>query len=116
MRAFVRIAILGTVAASCSAAPAQAEISPREYLQRLRLEPSLRSYLDGMATGMDWLNTRVETRGGQPVYCPPKNLAITAEQHIDILERYLKQGRPDEWDQPLGLVLIKALAKTFPCQ
>jgi hypothetical protein len=78
-------------------------------------DPSHRSYLSEITTGQEWYNARIQIRGGQALFCPPGRLPITQDLQSDILQRYLRQGRPEEWNQPLGMVMLKALQHVFPC-
>jgi hypothetical protein len=95
---------------------ARAEMTAREYLQRSQTDPSLRTYLDGISTGIEWYNTSVETRGGKRLFCPPERLKFPQEVQNGLLRRYLRYASPEEWDLPLGLVFLRALTSEFPCQ
>jgi len=73
-------------------------------------------YLSSIELGMSWVNVLLaEDRKERPLYCPPNTLALTGEQLVDILRKEL-EGSPEEGSRPLGLVLMTALQKAFPCQ
>jgi hypothetical protein len=73
-------------------------------------------YLSSIETGMSWVNVFLaEDRKERPLYCPPNTLALTGDELVDILRRAL-EGSPEEGSRPLGLVLMTALQKAFPCQ
>ena len=65
--------------------------------------------------GMDWANTALkESRKELPLYCVPANLALTNNQLIDIVRR-MRTDVPSLGKSPVGLVILFALQKTFPC-
>jgi len=73
-------------------------------------------YLSSIEIGMSWVNVYLaENRKERPLYCPPNTLAPTREQLVDVVRTELK-GSPEEGSRPLGLVLMTALQKAFPCQ
>lgn len=72
-------------------------------------------WLDGNDNGASWANTILEQRGQRPLFCPPGKLAITADQDVSILRRFVKE-RPEIGDVPAGFALLLALADTFPCK
>jgi Ssp1 endopeptidase immunity protein Rap1a len=72
-------------------------------------------YLSSIEIGMSWVNVFIaEDRKEQPLYCPPNTLAPTGEQLVDFLRTELKVS-PEEGSRPVGLVLMTALQKGFPC-
>jgi hypothetical protein len=76
----------------------------------------LSDYLSSIETGMSWVNVYLaEDRKERPLYCPPNTLAPTGEQLVEVLRTELT-GSPEEGNRPLGLVLMTALQKAFPCQ
>ena len=71
-------------------------------------------YLDGAREGIIELNAVLEEKRQQPLFCLPKNLALTVGQAEDIV---MRQGEkitdPDQL--PIGLLLAQGLQNTFPC-
>ena len=64
--------------------------------------------------GLSWANAYLQHKGEAPLYCQPERLALTAEQSIDILRRYVND-HPAARDKPFGLGLFDALQETFTC-
>jgi hypothetical protein len=101
------------------ATPAQAEHTAKVFLEKIdgpnQIDAKIyRLSLNSIGSGIEWANTRIKAKGGQPLYCPPENLAIQPEQMIDMLRRLVKEY-PSVGDLPAGLVLIRAYEATFPC-
>jgi hypothetical protein len=62
------------------------------------------------ASGMSWAGT-IE---GHPVYCPPPSVALTGDQLMGILERFVADN-PDAGDKTYGFALSAGLSRAFPC-
>lgn len=112
-------AIIAAVLALCFHAPATAEMSGKEMIQKID-EKSERSQtllyvLDGYSNGAGWANQFIKARGDAPLYCPPKKLALTPEQTASILREYLKKDKA-AGESPAGLAMLLALMATFPCE
>ena len=72
--------------------------------------------LSQIETGMSWINVFIaEDRKERPIYCPPNTLAPTGGQLVDVLRTEVRRV-PEEGSRPLGLVLMLALQKAFPCE
>jgi hypothetical protein len=77
-------------------------------------------FLAGNVNGISWaVNIIKSLNEGQAdinyLYCPPSKLAITLQQDINILKRYIKE-HPQYADLPLGMVLAGAFKEIFPCK
>jgi len=71
-------------------------------------------YLDGAREGIIELNAVLEEKRQQPLFCLPKNLALTVGQAEDIMMRQAeKMTDPDQL--PIGLLLAQGLQNKFPC-
>jgi hypothetical protein len=67
-----------------------------------------------LVDGLGWANASLRAEGKQsPLYCEPKELALTTSQVIDILRRQVR--RPPLASDPLGAVILASLQKVFPC-
>jgi hypothetical protein len=83
--------LLGLVGCVFLSVPAKAEGSAEQYLNSQ--SPDLaEALLDGIGTGIAWASTHVESKTGNPIYCQPANLAITPQQHMEILRQYVRQN------------------------
>ena len=72
--------------------------------------------LYGYATGYAWANSQLEAYGKEPLFCEPKdNAAITPEENIDLLRRYVK-ANPQFGQLDPGLVLLQAYETKYPCK
>ena len=61
------------------------------------------------------MNAFQEVQKSRPLFCAPPKLAVTTEQGVDILERYLRDynTKGSDFIEPY---LLMALEETFPCQ
>jgi hypothetical protein len=69
-----------------------------------------------MEQGVGLANTFIKNRQQAPLYCPPGNLALTGEQVIDIMQRWVFDkpaaiGKEIAWQ----IIMINALQDVFPC-
>jgi hypothetical protein len=62
------------------------------------------------ASGMSWAGMIQ----GHPVYCPPSPAALTGNQVMIALERFLSDN-PDAADKTYGFALSASLTRAFPC-
>lgn len=113
MKIIARAAFL--VLTVCLAHPLWAESSAKELLRvyqagNARDRHDIEKMLAATENGMGWhsVMTKVE------VYCLPKNLALTGNQIVDILQRQAKDSALIS-ESPYGLATIMALKQTFPC-
>jgi len=66
--------------------------------------------------GLSWANVSLkEDRKEQPLYCVPTGLSLTGGQLMNILQKDVEET-PSHGKVPVGLVLLVALKKVFPCQ
>jgi hypothetical protein len=98
---------------------AHAEMSANELLaQYAQAGPDkkelLKIVVSSNENGMQWVNTFLDNRGQQRVYCSPPTSALTGEQVLDIVAREIK-NTPNLGNQPYGLAILVALRKAFPC-
>lgn len=72
-------------------------------------------YLSGVQAGLTDANAAFETRGGAPLYCQPRTLALRTEQVEDILNRYITAGHGVADTDRVEVILLEALKDVFPC-
>jgi len=72
-------------------------------------------YLDGVKAGLIAYNVRIKSRGGQPAFCIPDDLAMTTEQTEEIMLRSADK-RSAKGDMLIALLLLAGLQDTFPCE
>lgn len=77
--------------------------------------PVVRSFVSGIQEGMTLMHAVNSRTSGKMMYCLPDNLAITADQTLSILERFLDQN-PQFANDPVSVALLGALAGSFPCK
>ena len=94
-----------------SAGTATADIFYEDF-DKHRNNPLYQFYLQGVANGIAWANSSARNEG-HGLFCPPEKMAITPEQYLDILDRYMRD-HPGGADY-MGLSLVLALKETFPC-
>lgn len=83
-----------------------------EDFDKNRNNPPYQFYLQGVADGIAWANS-IGRNEGHGLLCPPDKMAITPEQYLDILDRYMRD-HPGGADYR-GMSLVLALKETFPC-
>jgi hypothetical protein len=72
-------------------------------------------YISGAGAAFDWANVKMQVAGQKPLYCPPQELALNAENYISILDREISKY-PASKQTPIELILIDGLIGTFPCK
>jgi hypothetical protein len=95
-----------------------------EYNQSHRKAMALRGadywFIQGTVNGLAWANGVLAQNGAPPLYCQPSKMALTGEQVLDILNRYLDERlaeKSKKWEGiPLGLGVLFALQEVFPCK
>jgi hypothetical protein len=65
--------------------------------------------------GLSWAEIMHEKAGHPRFYCPPKNLAMTADQAMDILKQHVRD-QPRYGTVAWQMALIMGLQATFPCK
>jgi hypothetical protein len=72
-------------------------------------------YLDGVKSGLMAYNAWIKSRGGQPAFCMPGDLAMTTDQTEDIMLKSADK-RAAKGDMLIALLLLSGLQDTFPCE
>jgi hypothetical protein len=103
------------------ASPCSAEVPLKEYLE-LREVPQvaerLRGYFTGVGRGIFWSNVEIATRGMQPLFCMPENLALDEGIIQSLLDQEIRsptRGRRYSNETSVELILINAFIGRFPC-
>lgn len=81
---------------------------------------SILLYLSGLSHGLEWSNAMNKDN---PLYCQPGKLALTTSNYVNLLNdeiilhrNYaLKDPTYSVDDKPLGLILLRGVMNTFPC-
>jgi hypothetical protein len=112
------LALAASLAASCLIllpAPARAEPDARTFLEKIdKGEKIYLTVLNGYGVGLGWANTYVAEQGQPKIFCPPDKLAITAEQNVEILRRFVAVD-PSIATAPAGMAMLFAYRSEFPC-
>jgi hypothetical protein len=108
-------AIIILLLATIITSPALAELSAESAIELYRQkDPQLILFLNGLGQGFSWANTLLRD-GKEPLFCVPGKVALTVDQQVDILARYI-QEIPADASLPVGGVMIHALRDAFPCK
>jgi hypothetical protein len=75
----------------------------------------VKDYLFGIIEGLSWANVRLSFEQKPKLFCEPDKIALTSEQAIDILRRYV-DGHPRAASSSFGMVMMDALTDAFPCK
>jgi hypothetical protein len=109
------LSLISLLVSVTALSPTIAEMSAQVAIEKhKRNDPNTWLFVNGMEQGMDWYNTQLEYVGGKQLYCAPGKLALTVDQILGIVERYLDKHGTIRKD-PVGAVLLTALIETFPC-
>jgi len=106
---------LGLMPLVASAEPA---LSATEMLQMYddpRSKQDVALTVGATQRGLALANAAVGRRKQKPLYCPPPNLALTGEQTIDIVHRFV-DAHPTLGKIMWEAVMLLALQEVFPCQ
>ena len=71
-------------------------------------------FVNGLGDGISTANTMT----GNRLFCPPDNLGLVLGNYTDILEKQIAEIDKDDAkyeEIPIGILLIRGLAETFPC-
>lgn len=77
---------------------------------------TIKTYVLGLGEAFLYATIDLEFNKKAPLFCPPRQLALTTENYIQILDNELRGDKNFDSDAPVGLVLLEGLKKTFPCK
>jgi hypothetical protein len=77
---------------------------------------TIKTYVLGLGEAFLYANINLEFNNKAPLFCPPRQLALTTENYVQILDKELRIENFFDSDAPIGLVLLEGLKKTFPCK
>jgi hypothetical protein len=111
----MRVDLVAAALIVLATTPAAAELTAKTVLERLeRGDPASKFFMMGTGNGLSWANAQLYTIHKPQLFCVPEKLALTSEQEVDILRRYVEEN-PASADTPVGGVLLAALIDAFPC-
>jgi hypothetical protein len=103
------------LASMMSASAARAEDSAQTFINAIdRGDQVMLVAIHSFGIGFLWSNAYLEQSGRQKLFCAPRRLALTAEQSVSILKRYI-EANPTRATTPAGLALLLAYQDAFPC-
>jgi hypothetical protein len=96
--------------------PAAAEISANQLLAGFKAKDTTvpKLYFRGLGDAFAWSNTALIHDGSTGLYCPPSRIALTDDQLLDMLRRFV-EAKPSFGTDPVGMVLLLSLKDAFPC-
>jgi hypothetical protein len=97
------------------ASTAHADMDVATYESRDHNDPTVRAFVDGVAIGIEWTNSTMAEKGLPTLYCQPDLLALNTENTFAMLDDYIRSRKPSPGFS-LGLVLLGAYQRTFPCK
>jgi hypothetical protein len=107
----MRAAMVAAALVVLATTPARA----KSILERLeRGDSNSKIFLMGVGNGLSWPNGQLHNTHKPQLFCVPEKVALTFEQELDILKRYVRE-HPASADTPVGGVLLTALIEAFPC-
>ena len=75
-------------------------------------------YFNGVGTGLFWANGDLKYNDKKPLFCPPGDLSMAAEDYFKIYrnEYFRNQELWDSIDfQPPGWIVLEGLKTKYPC-
>jgi hypothetical protein len=98
---------------------ARAEVSAMEFLRMIdggRQDDRTVALLsiNNLINGFGWYQAYLEQQELPTIYCPPRRLAITPDQAVDIMRRFVENKRESR-NYPYGLAVLLAMQDAFPC-
>jgi CRISPR/Cas system CSM-associated protein Csm5 (group 7 of RAMP superfamily) len=72
-------------------------------------------YVIGFGSGLQWATGFNRYREAPEIFCPPKNLAVTGDVILSVVNTGLKKTTYAETD-PLELFIVKEMGRVFPCK
>jgi hypothetical protein len=92
-----------------------AEYTIREYKVMKRTE-IFKEYITGVGRGIYWTNMQLQQTANPPLYCQPMKLSLSADNYLDIIDRYIAENKdkikPESF---IEVILLKGMIDTFPC-
>ena len=92
--------------------------------ERHRAEPAgsknrglQRIYLVAVGEGFKWANAALSSRKQTPLFCPPEQLPLTAENYAQLVDAALTANR-DKYvanELPIEAILLFELQSKLPC-
>lgn len=74
-------------------------------------------YFNGAGNAYKYANLTTQAEHKISLYCPPRNLAVTGQNYLDIIETEIVRASPKFSDDfPIDTLLLHGLAFTFPCK
>jgi len=96
-------------------APASAEASVADALQRYRLgDPAMFAFLAGNLNGLVWANAELQSAGHPKLFCVPADVDFSVQRAVEATTKHLKDTTGDE-ARPIGSVMLQSLKEAFPC-
>lgn len=95
--------------------PASAEAVTASYvIEHSQLEP-VQMFLAGMVEGLGSANAGVVVEGQRPLYCAPREIALTANQVLQLMVRHIER-KPNHGTLPAGAIMLVSMQENFPCK
>jgi hypothetical protein len=128
MKPYRLAALAAAVCAFDGAANAEPNVAQYEQLTgdkgTAETKLVLPTWLAGVATGLQWMNTDAVRRGQANAFCTPETFGASAAEFDTLMRSYLAKRRAaldaerqkDLAEFPVGLVMLNALKDAFPCK
>lgn len=100
------------ISGACSA---QITVEIYKSAKGTQVENINKIYISGAGAAFDWANVKLKGTGQKPLYWPPQELALNAENYIGILDREIAKDIV-AGKNPVDMYLINGLMATFPCK
>ena len=87
-----------------------------EYFTEENLQPFVKTYINGIGSGIMWSNAMLEFEGRKKLFCKPdKEIFDFGSWYFEIFaEEFLKNPKKYQ-DMPPAVPLLRGIILSFPC-
>lgn len=99
--------------------PVSAGITVKMYQESKSAGPDIKrvtvAYISGVGGAYSWANSELEHEGKQPMYCPPRTLALHSDLLVELVDKEIANF-PYRPDFTVEMAVLFALKRKFPCR
>jgi hypothetical protein len=111
----MRAALVAAAFAVLATSPTVAETTAKSLIAQIeRGDQTSSFFLMGTGNGFSWANAKLYNDLNIRMFCVPGKLALTFDQELDILKKYVRE-HPTFADASAGNAFLSAMVDAFPC-
>jgi hypothetical protein len=94
----------------------KAGLSVGEYkAYQIESRDTMTIYVHGVWAGIFWDEAKRTANNQKPLYCPPKNLVVTGDDVVALLDKKILSEDFDDV-YPIALIVLDVVRETYPCK